>query len=382
MLRSRTIRASTLLLGLALLALVPVGASAQTKDDVDRARRQLEQAEQQTKSSYQLWADAERELEAGLLRYEEVTSELEDLQYRIEALREQIIFYEDDVSGLERAAQLMVIEAYTGGGVGLVSVAFEAGTIQDLLTSRALIDSATNRDLANLNQLQAVSRKMERLKLDLGVEEEDVQEVEQEVADLVTRLGDLQHQARDAYAAASDAERAAIGKLRREQAELAQAEAARKAAQVAKTNARSGSAGGLAPTATPGFLCPVRGGASFIDSWGFPRSGGRRHKGVDMFAPRNTDLIAVVDGRIKLSSNRLGGLSTHLYSSNGTTYYYAHLEGHPSGLRSGQVVAAGTTVGYLGNSGNARYTSPHLHFEIRPNNVAVNPYPTVRYYCP
>ena len=69
-------------------------------------------------------------------------------------------------------------------------------------------------------------------------------------------------------------------------------------------------------------------------------------------------------------------------SGDGTTYYYTHLESHPSGISSGQYVSAGTAVGYLGNSGNARYTSPHLHFEIRPSNVAINPYPTVRHYCP
>ena len=101
-----------------------------------------------------------------------------------------------------------------------------------------------------------------------------------------------------------------------------------------------------------------------------------------MFNSRNTPLIAVVDGRVKFSSNSLGGRSTHLYAADGTVYYYTHLEAHPSNISSGQYVTAGTVVGFLGNSGNARYTSPHLHFEIRPGGVAVNPYPTVRHYCP
>jgi len=101
-----------------------------------------------------------------------------------------------------------------------------------------------------------------------------------------------------------------------------------------------------------------------------------------MFNKRNTPLVAVVDGKVKFSSNSLGGLSTHLYASDGTVYYYAHLQKHPTNISSGSFVKAGTIVGYLGNSGNARYTSPHLHFEICPGGVAVNPYPTVRRYCP
>jgi murein DD-endopeptidase MepM/ murein hydrolase activator NlpD len=100
-----------------------------------------------------------------------------------------------------------------------------------------------------------------------------------------------------------------------------------------------------------------------------------------MFNARNTPLVAVVDGAVKFSSNSLGGKSTHLYADNGVVYYYTHLEGYPSGISSGQRVSKGTVVGYLGNSGNARYTSPHLHFEIRPGGKAVNPYPTVRSAC-
>ncbi|VAW08180.1 hypothetical protein MNBD_ACTINO01-1239, partial [hydrothermal vent metagenome] len=94
-----------------------------------------------------------------------------------------------------------------------------------------------------------------------------------------------------------------------------------------------------------------------------------------------TPLVAVVDGRVKLSSNSLGGWTVHLYSDTGTVYYYAHLESQATDLRSGQRVSKGTVVGYVGNSGNARYTSTHVHFEIRPGGRAVNPYPTVRPAC-
>lgn len=377
----RGFRGLILLLIVAMPAVVPIGASAQTERDVDRAEDQVERAQDATSAAYAKWEAAQDELEAALLELDEVTSQLDNLIYTIGLLESKISSYEGDVEGLRATAQELVLEAYTSGGRGLVTAAFEAGSIQDLLTSQQLMDRAASRDIADLDRLQAVSREMDRLRVELIDSKAEVEVLEARAAELVDRQAALSEEAKATYNNASAAEQRAIDNLAKERRELQAAVALKKAQDVAAANSRSGSASGLSPAATPGFLCPVQGGASFIDSWGFPRSGGRRHKGVDMFNARNTPLVAVVDGRVKFSSNSLGGLSTHLYAG-GTTYYYTHLEKHPTDIGSGQNVKAGTVIGYLGNSGNARYTSPHLHFEIRPNNVAINPYPTVRHYCP
>jgi murein DD-endopeptidase MepM/ murein hydrolase activator NlpD len=370
------------LLIVAFLAVVPIGASAQTEGDVDRAESQVERAQDETSAAYSRWNAAQDDLEQALLELDQVTSELDNLIYTIGLLESKISTYERDVEGLRETAQELVLEAYTSGGRGLVTAAFEAGSIQDLLTSQQLMNRAAIRDIADLDRLQAISREMDRLKLELVDSRAEVEILEAEAAALVERANNLADEAKATYNNASAAEQRSIDNLAKERRELQAAIALKKARDVAAANSKSGTAAGLPPAATPGFYCPVQGGASFIDSWGFPRSGGRRHKGVDMFNKRNTPLVAVVDGRVKFSSNSLGGLSTHLYSGDGTTYYYAHLEKHPTNISSGSYVTAGTVVGYLGNSGNARYTSPHLHFEIRPGNVAINPYPTVRHYCP
>lgn len=377
----RVTRGLLLLLIVALLAIVPIGASAQTEGDVDRAEGQLDRAEGNTSQAYARWQQAQDGLEAAILELDVVTSQLENLIYTIGLTESRISTYGDEVSSLKENAQQLFLEAYTSGGRGMVSVAFEAGTIQDLLTSQQLMNNAATRDLADLDRYQAVSREMDRLKVDLAAQQVEVEAVEAETAAAADRANNLSEEAQAVYSQASAAEQAAIDNLAKERRELQAAIALKKARDVAAANAKSGTAAGLPPSATPGFYCPVQGGASFIDSWGFPRSGGRRHKGVDMFNSRNTPLIAVVDGRVKFSSNSLGGLSTHLYAADGTVYYYTHLERHPTNISSGQYVNAGTVVGFLGNSGNARYTSPHLHFEIRPGGVAVNPYPTVRHYC-
>jgi murein DD-endopeptidase MepM/ murein hydrolase activator NlpD len=97
-----------------------------------------------------------------------------------------------------------------------------------------------------------------------------------------------------------------------------------------------------------------------------------------MMAPSGTPVYAPVGGTVSHKSNRLGGLSFHLNGDDGNYYYGTHLSDYGSGGR----VSAGTVVGYVGNSGNARYTAAHLHFEVHPNHGgAVNPYPYVRPVC-
>jgi murein DD-endopeptidase MepM/ murein hydrolase activator NlpD len=418
---TRVLRALIPLLAIVVLSVVPISASAQTQSDVDRAETQVEDARGEAKDAYSRWLRAREDLETAIHEYEDVTTRLDNLNYRVAVIQGKITDFETDVETLQTVARELVIDAYVAGGTGFVTAAFEAGTIQDLLTSQTLIDSATSRDVADLDRLRTVSREMDRLKGDLSEQQAEVEVLEEQSAALVTKLDTLNSQASAAYDSASAEEKAAIDNLAKERAEFqaaearrrAEAEEARKRAEAAaraaasstssssssgssssisssssstasSSSSSSGSASAApAPAAISGFVCPVQGGASFIDSWGFPRSGGRRHKGVDMFNSRNTPLLAVVSGTVRFSSNSLGGRSTYVYGNDGNKYYYTHLERHPSGISSGSRVNAGDVVGYLGNSGNARFTSPHVHFEIRPGGgSAVNPYPTVRRACP
>lgn len=130
------------------------------------------------------------------------------------------------------------------------------------------------------------------------------------------------------------------------------------------------------PNAT-GWRCPVPEG-SFINDWGFPRSGGRTHVGTDLFAPRGADVVAPVSGEAEQISGTLGGIQVRLRGDDGHVYWLTHLDGWAKGGR----VNAGDVIGYNGDSGNAKGSSPHVHFEIHPNNgAAVNPYPTLKGAC-
>lgn len=125
------------------------------------------------------------------------------------------------------------------------------------------------------------------------------------------------------------------------------------------------------------WRCPVP-GAGFINDWGFPRSNGRFHQGTDLFAARGTPVYAPVSGFVTQVHGDIGGLQFTLEGDDGHTYFGTHMDSFGA---EGDV-SAGTLLGTVGDSGNARGGKTHLHFEIYPNGVeAVNPYPTLAAAC-
>ena len=361
----RYLRYSRVLLPLllvALLALVPIPASAQSESDVENAKAAEEQA-------FDSLRTADAELEAGLEEMEQIEGQIYNLNWRIDKLGEAIIEYGDNVTNLEDRARLLVLEAYTSGGRSLVTSAFTAGTIQELITSQALYDAATTRDLNQLDQLAAVSRQMDRLTEELLVKEAEVEQLRVEHALVVERLEADQAKATQAHA---DAEAKYAETYRKYKAELA-----RKAAAAAAR--KSGGAAGIGAQ-TRGVACPVAGHSYFINTWGYPRSGGRTHKGTDMMAAYGTPLVAMNSGTVRVNSHYQGGRQVYVNGDDGITYYYAHMSRWASGLSTGQRVNKGQVIGYVGDSGNARGT-PHLHLGMIVGGRYVNPYPTVRAAC-
>lgn len=113
------------------------------------------------------------------------------------------------------------------------------------------------------------------------------------------------------------------------------------------------------------------------DNFGYPRDGGKRsHRGIDIFARKGTQVLASASGIITyIGEQRLGGRCLWVTSPDGTSFYYAHLDRWAPGLKQGMRVRKGDLLGYVGNTGNAISTPPHLHFQIVSNDEALNPYP-------
>jgi murein DD-endopeptidase MepM/ murein hydrolase activator NlpD len=101
------------------------------------------------------------------------------------------------------------------------------------------------------------------------------------------------------------------------------------------------------------------------DSFAYRRPDGLVHWGIDIFRTAGEPVFAVTDGYVRLNDNPLGGTTATVISeSREFRFYYAHLEGYFAGLRDGAHVRQGEVIGYVGNTGNARGTRAHLHFEV------------------
>ena len=124
-----------------------------------------------------------------------------------------------------------------------------------------------------------------------------------------------------------------------------------------------------------------------VDTWGAARSGGRSHEAIDILSARGTPAVAAVEGVVlKLYHSDAGGTTIYLSDMDGKiVYYYAHLDHYVAGLAEGDLVERGEILGYVGTTGNAPPSAPHLHFSIEHlppsgewwKGEPLNPYPVL-----
>ncbi len=350
-------------------------------------------------------ADARRRTVSAELA--EITGDYDQAIQRTTETAEQLRLLAVELSVAERTlvelrgeAEDVARSMYMEAGASGLSL-FDATTINEIPVRTGYLERLSASGEATLSRLLALesafAEQQARLDELLAEQEADAAALEALAGEILERLAAADAEYRDlvaAYEAQEEAKRRAEEEARRRAEEEARRRAEAEAAnQATSTTAPSSDDGATTTTAPPtttpppvatgGRVCPVNGAVSFTDSWGAPRSGGRTHQGVDMIAARGTPLVAIESGKIsRMSSSSLGGITLWIAGSSGDSFYYAHLDGYASGVSSGMAVSAGELIGYVGNTGNARYTVPHLHFEHHPGGgSAVNPYPLVASLC-
>ncbi|MDX1467817.1 MAG: peptidoglycan DD-metalloendopeptidase family protein [Acidimicrobiia bacterium] len=338
----------------------PMTSNGVTRDQVDEACADSREQLAEYRAARAEFVEADEAFDHALHEVEEVVAK----QARLKSSAEG---HAEELAEVQALIEEQAVQLYMMGGLSNQGVILSASSVDEFLTTTEFLTAAAEGGKRSMDDLIAIRNELGRFQVELAKVQQEL-EVAQAEAQTV----------RDRQQAAMEAEQEAYAKLQgrcrelQRQYEVQLAEEAARQAQRAAGSVQVGS-----------FICPFTPGrTSFRDTWGAPRSGGRTHKGTDLFAAWNEPMYAVANGRVFTRNYGLGGLAIWLTADNGVAYYYAHLNSFT--VSNGQRVTQGQTIGLNGDSGNAKGGAPHLHFEIHPGgrgSAAVNPYPTLVGAC-
>ncbi|WP_217922282.1 peptidoglycan DD-metalloendopeptidase family protein [Miltoncostaea oceani] len=303
---------------------------------------------------------------------------------RLEEAQSTLAVTRGELSGarrdLERSRGLLrdrIVSLYVEGTPTFAEVLLTSGSLADAQEATDLIDQIARGDASAVAGVRVRRARLETLE-------------EQQISAEAVRRRELEasEDRRAELDAALASRRAVLDEARAELRRLVKEEKARKARLAALEKARRAALTSMpyaGSTAIPGalpagdFLFPVAGPTTFTNDWMYPRPGGRSHQGIDLFAARGTPVVAVADGSLfNVGYNGLGGWRLWVRDRAGNGFYYAHLSAYSPAAVEGATVTRGTVLGYVGDSGDARGTPNHLHFEIHPGGGGpVPPYPIV-----
>jgi peptidoglycan LD-endopeptidase LytH len=331
---------SALALILSAAAVTAIPAWADTGSELEAAKERLEAAEEELERVTGLW----QETESRLARARDAAAAAEAEIHRLG----------DELARIRRSLNDRVAAAFMTGGSSSIGAILTSDSIEDAADRLQYTQSVVQGD-ADLATRVAVTteelrRQEARLRQAARQEAEAVAELEAQRAAIDERIQNLNDVVQEL------------------EAEL----------EAADERSLSLGGGGVSITGTGAIqTCPVAGTTSFVDSFGWPRPGGRTHQGIDLIAAAGTPVVAVGPGNARSASSVLGGLGVVLeHDSGGDWTFYAHL----SRYEAMGHVSAGTVIGYVGSTGTT--TVNHLHFEYHPSGgAAVNPYGALLAVC-
>lgn len=312
---------------------------------------------------------ANKEAATAASKYQEAYGKLAELNDQVEEVSSQLDATETSLFSMKEKVAARAVSAYISSSDSSAKDEYQAVINKTRRTQ--LLDTVADVDDNQISQYVA-------LKEDLAIRQDELASLQDNAKKTLSTLSE-QKKALDAkLASANKAKKDLEIKIANDKKAAAKVAAAKAAA--AKKNASTNVAGS-GQIINPGgrsLVCPIAGGVTFTNDWGQPRSGGRSHKGTDIFAARGTPNVAITSGRLFFQNEGTGGISAYIQGDNGVLYYYTHLQNTVGSPRN---VVPGEVIGNTGSTGNASGGATHTHFEIRPGGKAQNPYPTLRSIC-
>jgi murein DD-endopeptidase MepM/ murein hydrolase activator NlpD len=348
-------RAILLLLAVtAGLALPATGAAAR---DVSTLKQQVQAFQQKSDRMDALAGAAAVRHNAALDAVEQARSEAAASRRALVRTRAALTL------GRQRLADRLVA-LYRHPDPELIELIVQSGSLTDLVSEQEALRAAAGDDARMVSVVRA--RQVELVAAQ-GRLARAITTAEAEEKVVAREAARVQALARAQRARLDSAKGALRAELRSRRAGTARAAAAVGAADPVLAS----------PGTEPVF--PVAAPTTFSDDWLQSRGGGRLHEGIDLVSTMGAPLVATVSGTILRPGNTpRSGIRLWIRGNNGDEYFYCHLSRFASNVRDGLPVKAGDVVGYVGMTGDAQGTVPHLHFEIHPGGGGpIRPYPLV-----
>jgi murein DD-endopeptidase MepM/ murein hydrolase activator NlpD len=325
----------TVALAAGLLGLSP--ALADTQQELDQAKRELADVQAELHRATAAWHSAIVSLEATRVQIAETRERIGDLELRLDRI---------DARLATRA-----VAAFTNGPASTIDLLLSSSSLTEFSDRLEFLGSVAQDDVDLAIEQQVTQGELRR-------QHEDLQALSERQSEAAAELNEARERIDARFREIDERVDELADEVRQETAAL----------------------NILGQTPNPDGViqrCPVAGPNSFVDSFGWPRSDGRVHEGIDLIAPYGTPIVASHAGTVSQSSSYLGGLQAYVRTSGGTFTFYAHL----SSFGNTGSVSVGTVIGYVGSTGNAGSTN-HLHFEYHPGGgAAVNPYQMLLAVC-
>lgn len=360
--------------GLFLLAqAVPGPVSASTREDLDRARTKLKGIERQLKGIQARKQALQGDILSLTTQINQALRQKEAIEDQIHAIKGGIKDSNGRVEELRVRLNDRARDVYIQGPASMLSVMLDARSITDLSDRASFIDVLSRGD-ANL----ATGIEVEKQQLQKFADQ--FKGLRKEQVALLKEFKKQRKELDGLWLTARAVEALIQVKVREANKVVEKLERKYQNELLAAISLQTGGPPPPDIDGKPGplYVCPVDPPRSYVNDFGAPRVG-HTHQGNDIFAPQGTPIRAPFDGRAEEGSNGLGGNTVHVYADNGDYVYNAHMVKY-AGV-SGRV-QAGQIIGYVGDTGNARGTPYHDHFEYHPGGgSAVTPFYYLNEVC-